>query len=48
MAVLFHGAYDFFLFVNFVPGLSFGAFASLIISFLYNKFKSKITNDLEE
>ncbi|MDN3493163.1 PrsW family intramembrane metalloprotease [Winogradskyella bathintestinalis] len=31
LAVLFHGAYDFFLFINFIPGISIGAFVSLII-----------------
>lgn len=30
-AILFHGAYDFFLFINFIPGISLGAIASLII-----------------
>lgn len=30
-ATLFHGAYDFFLFINFIPGISIGAFVSLII-----------------
>jgi len=32
LAVLFHGAYDFFLFINFIPGISIGAFVSLIIA----------------
>ena len=31
LAVLFHGAYDFFLFIKFIPGISIGAFISLII-----------------
>ncbi|WP_407556698.1 PrsW family intramembrane metalloprotease [Winogradskyella sp. 4-2091] len=31
LATLFHGAYDFFLFINFIPGISTGAFVSLII-----------------
>ena len=31
IAILFHGAYDFFLFINFIPGISIGAFISLII-----------------
>ncbi|QTE23937.1 PrsW family intramembrane metalloprotease [Polaribacter cellanae] len=31
LATLFHGAYDFFLFINFIPGISIGAFVSLII-----------------
>lgn len=28
-AITFHGAYDFFLFINFIPGISIGAFVSL-------------------
>jgi RsiW-degrading membrane proteinase PrsW (M82 family) len=31
LAVLFHGAYDFFLFINFIPGISIGAFISLAL-----------------
>ncbi|WP_299116415.1 PrsW family glutamic-type intramembrane protease [uncultured Winogradskyella sp.] len=31
LAVLFHGAYDFFLFIRFIPGISIGAFISLAI-----------------
>jgi RsiW-degrading membrane proteinase PrsW (M82 family) len=30
-ATLFHGAYDFFLFINFIPGIWIGAFISLFI-----------------
>ncbi|WP_345007598.1 PrsW family intramembrane metalloprotease [Snuella lapsa] len=29
LAILFHGAYDFFLFIDFIPGIWLGAFASL-------------------
>ncbi|MCF6182195.1 PrsW family glutamic-type intramembrane protease [Lutibacter sp.] len=29
LAILFHGSYDFFLFINFIPGFSIGAFISL-------------------
>lgn len=32
LAVLFHGAYDFFLFIGFIPGISIGAFISLAIA----------------
>ena len=32
LAILFHGAYDFFLFIDFVPGIWMGAFVSLIIA----------------
>lgn len=31
LAILFHGAYDFFLFIDFIPGIWVGAFVSLII-----------------
>ncbi|WP_179346545.1 PrsW family intramembrane metalloprotease [Winogradskyella ursingii] len=37
LAVLFHGAYDFFLFINFIPGISIGAFISLIIAIILSK-----------
>mgnify|MGYP005996571969 CR=1 FL=1 len=37
VATLFHGAYDFFLFINFIPGISIGAFVSLIIGILLSK-----------
>ncbi|MFP4846200.1 PrsW family intramembrane metalloprotease [Winogradskyella sp. PE311] len=32
LATLFHGAYDFFLFIRFIPGISIGAFISLAIA----------------
>ncbi|WP_179320155.1 PrsW family intramembrane metalloprotease [Winogradskyella helgolandensis] len=37
LAVLFHGAYDFFLFINFIPGISIGAFVSLIIGIVLSR-----------
>ena len=37
LAVLFHGAYDFFLFIRFIPGISIGAFISLIIGVILSK-----------
>lgn len=37
LAVLFHGAYDFFLFINFIPGISIGAFVSLILGIILSK-----------
>lgn len=37
MPVLFHGMYDFFLFINFIPGISIGAFISLIIGIMLSK-----------
>lgn len=36
-AILFHGAYDFFLFINFIPGISIGAFVSLIIGIVLSR-----------
>ena len=37
LAVLFHGSYDFFLFINFIPGISIGAFISLIIGIVLSR-----------
>jgi len=37
LAVLFHGAYDFFLFIGFIPGISVGAFISLIIGIILSR-----------
>ncbi|NNC50538.1 MAG: PrsW family intramembrane metalloprotease [Flaviramulus sp.] len=37
LAVLFHGAYDFFLFIDFIPGIWIGAFASLIVGVLLSR-----------
>lgn len=31
LAILFHGSYDFFLFINFIPGVAIGTFISLIL-----------------
>jgi len=36
-ATAFHGAYDFFLFINFIPGISIGAFISLIIAIIISR-----------
>ncbi|MDP5105168.1 MAG: PrsW family glutamic-type intramembrane protease [Polaribacter sp.] len=37
VATVFHGAYDFFLFINFIPGTVIGAFASLIVGIILSK-----------
>jgi len=37
LAILFHGAYDFFLFINFIPGISIGAFISLLIGIILSR-----------
>lgn len=42
LAILFHGAYDFFLFLNFVPGIWSGAFVSLIVGLLLSRKAIKI------
>jgi RsiW-degrading membrane proteinase PrsW (M82 family) len=36
-ATLFHGTYDFFLFINFIPGISIGGFISLLIGVFLSK-----------
>ncbi len=36
-AILFHGAYDFFLFINFIPGISIGAIVSLIVGVVLSR-----------
>jgi RsiW-degrading membrane proteinase PrsW (M82 family) len=41
-AILFHGLYDVFLFLNFIPGIAAGAFASLIIGLVLSKKAIKI------
>jgi RsiW-degrading membrane proteinase PrsW (M82 family) len=42
VATLFHGAYDFFLFINFVPGIALGAFASLFVGILLSRKAMKL------
>jgi len=37
LAIVFHGTYDFFLFINFIPGISIGAFVSLIIGLVLSR-----------
>ena len=37
LAILFHGAYDFFLFIDFVPGIWVGAFVSLFIGLFLSR-----------
>jgi protease PrsW len=37
LAILFHGAYDFFLFINFIPGISIGAIVALILGIVLSK-----------
>ncbi|WP_250432466.1 PrsW family intramembrane metalloprotease [Hanstruepera flava] len=37
LAIVFHGAYDFFLFIDFVPGVWIGAFVSLIVGIILSR-----------
>jgi len=37
LAILFHGAYDFFLFIQFIPGIWIGAFVSLVIGLVLSR-----------
>ena len=37
LAVVFHGLYDFFLFINFIPGIWVGAFVSLFIGIILSR-----------
>lgn len=41
-ATLFHGAYDFFLFINFIPGIAIGAFVSLAVGIFLSRKAIKI------
>lgn len=46
LAIIFHGAYDFFLFLEFIPGIWIGAFISLFIGlFLSRKAIKKHSNN---
>ena len=36
-AIIFHGTYDFFLFVDFIPGIYIGAFVSLFIGLILSR-----------
>lgn len=37
LTIMFHGAYDFFLFLDFIPGIWLGAFVSLIIDLVLSR-----------
>ena len=37
LAIIFHGAYDFFLFIEFIPGIWVGAFVSLFIGIFLSR-----------
>jgi RsiW-degrading membrane proteinase PrsW (M82 family) len=42
LAIFFHGIYDFFLFIEFIPGIWIGAFISLVIAVLLARKAIKI------
>ncbi|MEP2669905.1 MAG: PrsW family glutamic-type intramembrane protease [Cyclobacteriaceae bacterium] len=42
IATLFHGAYDYFLFISFVPGIWLGAIASLVLGIYLSRKAIKI------
>ena len=46
LAILFHGAYDFFLFIGFIPGISIGAFISLIVGIVLSKRAIRAHQDI--
>ena len=45
VATLFHGAYDYFLFISFVPGIWLGAFVSLIVGVHLSRKAIRIHQD---
>jgi len=42
LAILFHGSYDFFLFINFIPGISIGSLVAFIVGIILAKKAIKI------
>jgi len=34
LAIVFHGAYDFFLFIDFIPGIWIGSFVAIIVGII--------------
>ena len=45
VATLFHGVYDYFLFISFVPGMWILAFISLILAFILSKKAMQLHQD---
>jgi protease PrsW len=41
-AILFHGTYDFFLFIDFIPGVFIGTFVSLLIGIVLSRKAIKV------
>ncbi|RAJ16354.1 PrsW family intramembrane metalloprotease [Olleya aquimaris] len=48
LAILFHGAYDFFLFIDFIPGIWVGAFISLGIGIVLSRKAIKYHQNISE
>lgn len=46
IATLFHGAYDYFLFISFIPGIALGALASLVLGIYLSRKAIKIHQDV--
>ncbi len=46
LATIFHGAYDFFLFIDFIPGVWIGAFISLAIGIILARKAIKIHQNM--
>ncbi len=40
--MIFHGGYDYFLFISYIPGIWFGAFASLVIGVMLSRKAIKL------
>lgn len=46
VATLFHGAYDYFLFISFIPGIALGALASLVVGIYFSRKAIKLHQDV--
>jgi RsiW-degrading membrane proteinase PrsW (M82 family) len=46
IATLFHGAYDYFLFISFIPGIALGALASLALGIYLSRKAIKLHQDV--
>lgn len=46
IATLFHGAYDYFLFISFIPGIALGALASLVLGIYLSRKAIKLHQEV--
>lgn len=46
IATLFHGAYDYFLFISFIPGIALGALASLVLGVYLSRKAIKLHQEV--